>query len=89
MTKMLHHFLLIYSHADGRLVASPRSFDDEMEAAVAYTRAEAEYRDVLENFEIVLVGSDNINTVMRTHGHYFATDDRLTPFAVPQPAATL
>lgn len=83
MPKKLHHFLLVYSYADSRLVTDPKSFDDEFEAAAAYTRAEAEYRDVLENYEIVLVGSDSIDTVMRTHGHYFSASTGVAPFGVP------
>lgn len=27
------------------------------------------------NIEIVLIGADSIDTIHRTHGHYFSTDD--------------
>ena len=46
-------------------------------AAAAYEAAEAEYRndtDVVK-FEVVLVGADRIETVERTHGHYFQDAD--------------
>lgn len=77
--RSIHHFLLVYSYGDGRLVHQ-NEFTDEAKAAQAYTEAEREYRDRLNDFEIVLVGSDSIETIMRTHGHYFATVDEDSPF---------
>lgn len=82
MSNKMHHFLLIYSYKDGRLVQQPLEFDDQFEAAAAYTLMEAEYRDVLEDFEIVLIGSDSVDTIMKTHGHYFSAADAVSPFAV-------
>lgn len=62
------HFLLIYDLAEGRL-RSHDSFEDPDEAAAAYAQAEREHKG---HVEIVLVGADSIETIMRTHGHYFA-----------------
>jgi len=81
VTAKLHHFLLVYSYAEGRLIAQGE-YTDEAEAAAAYTEAEREYRGRLSDFEIVLVGSDSIETIMRTHGHYFAPIDLDSPFNV-------
>jgi hypothetical protein len=78
MTGRLHHFLLVYSYEEGRLVHQDE-FNDEAKAAAAYTKAERDYRGQ-SNFEIVLVGSDSIETIMRTHGHYFSTPDETSPF---------
>jgi hypothetical protein len=80
MAERLHHFLLVYSYADGELVHQDE-FTDEALAAQAYTEIEREYRGHLNDFEIVLVGSDSIETIMRTHGHYFAKVDADSPFA--------
>ncbi len=80
MPNKIHHFLLVYSYGEGRLVHQDE-FRDEAEAAAAYTEAERSYRDRLEGFEIVLVGSDSIETIMRTHGHYFSQQDEDSPFA--------
>jgi hypothetical protein len=83
MLTKLHHFLLVYSYEQGELVHQDE-FTDQAKATAAYSAAEAEYRDRLDNFEIVLVGSDSIETVMRTHGHYFAQQD-LAPFSTESP----
>ena len=53
------------------------AFEDTALAATAYETAEAKYRnntDVVK-FEVVLVGADSIETVKRTHGHYFQDAD--------------
>ena len=51
-------------------VVSEASFVDAHEAAEAYKALELEHqRD--SNMEIVLIGSDSIETVMRTHSNYF------------------
>lgn len=77
----IHHFLLVYSHDEGKLVQQDE-FLDEAQAAAAYTAAERGHRGSLENYEIVLVGSDSIDTIMRTHGHYFAAQDDSSPFSL-------
>ena len=49
-------------------------FADGTVAARAYTQMERAYRGQ-SRVEIVLVGADTIETIMRTHGHYFAASD--------------
>lgn len=83
MSNVIHHFLLVYSYDKGELVAQDE-FTDQALATAAYSDAEAKYRDKLDHFEIVLVGSDSIETIMRTHGHYFAQQD-LAPFSTESP----
>ena len=78
----MEHFLLIYSHKDQALLESPRVFaEDDVEAATAaYQDAEAAHNGSID-IEIVLVGADSIETIRRTHGHYFeATTDRLARY---------
>ena len=65
----LIHFLLVYDHQQQRLV-DQRRFANGPAAASAYAELEAAHRDS-PNLEIVLVGADSIETIMKTHGHYF------------------
>jgi hypothetical protein len=67
----MQHFLLIYDHERQELSTTRQFSDDECdEATSAYQAAEAEHRDD-PNVEIVLIGADSIETIHRTHGHYF------------------
>jgi hypothetical protein len=66
------HFLLVYSYDEQTLVRQDE-FTDPREATAAYSKAEREFSGQT-NFEIVLVGSDSIETVMKTHGHYFRSE---------------
>ena len=64
------HFLLVYSHKEQKLVRQDE-YRDSAKATAAYTEAERE-NITSEDYEIVLIGSDRIETIMKTHGHYFA-----------------
>ena len=77
------HFLLVYSHKEHKLI-SQDEFTDSPKAVAAYGKAEHDNRDNSE-YEIVLVGSDSIETIMKTHGHYFAADrdDIFTELVLP------
>lgn len=66
----LLHFLLVYDLRAGRLVGV-RTFENASEAMVAYGQAERDHLDDRDT-EIVLVGSDSLDTVKLTHGHYFS-----------------
>ena len=65
----LRHFLLVFDHQAGRLVER-REFGDGEEAVAAYANKEREY-EKQERVEVVLISSDSIETVKRTHGNYF------------------
>lgn len=69
------HFLLVYSFDDAKLIEQ-QEFTESDAATKAYGEAEARYRDHFDRFEIVLVGADSIETVMKTHGHYFRSSDQ-------------
>jgi hypothetical protein len=70
MSAVTVHFLLVYSHKESKLV-SQDEFRDSAKAVKAYSEAEREnIRN--DDYEIVLIGSDSIETIMKTHGHYFA-----------------
>ena len=72
----LIHFLLVYDHRRGQLIDEPRQFSDASEAAAAYAELEQQHRDD-QHLEIVLVGSDSLETIRRTHGNYFDGDGEL------------
>ncbi|WP_295652527.1 hypothetical protein [uncultured Dietzia sp.] len=76
MSESLVHFLLVYSFDERRLIRQDE-FTETKAAVAAYEDMEARYRNTnnVDRFEIVLVGADSIDTVMRTHGHYFQDAD--------------
>ena len=66
----IQHFLLIYDRRKDQLM-SHESFGEDADAAMtAYRAAEIEYRDRPE-MDIVLIGSDSLETVKITHSTYF------------------
>ena len=79
------HFVLVYDRAQRSLIRS-EEFSDATEAAERYAALEVEHRG--DDIEIVLVGSDSIETVKRTHGNYFGGRDRVLtdflPVATPR-----
>lgn len=68
------YFLLVYSFVKGRLIAQ-EEFDDSERAVERYNATEKAYRGTRNQYEIVLIAADSIETVMTTHGHYFSTFD--------------
>lgn len=70
----LQHFLLVFDHEKGRLIEDIREFGSGREAAddalEAYADKEREFRDK-SSIEIVLIGSDSLDTVKLTHANYF------------------
>jgi hypothetical protein len=74
----LRHFLLVYDLAAQRLIKQ-QEFSDGNEAAAAYAALEGDYKG-REDFEIVLVGADSIETIKRTHAHYFDAVGTGSPF---------
>jgi hypothetical protein len=74
----LKHFLLVYDLAAQCLIEQ-QEFSDGGEAASAYSALEREYQG-REDLEIVLVGADSIETIKRTHAHYFDAAATTSPF---------
>lgn len=68
------YFLLVYSFDDGRLVYQ-HELSDRDAAIKAYDAMERKYQPCLDRYEVVLIGADSIETVMKTHGHYFHRSD--------------
>ena len=74
----LKHFLLTYDLRAQQLV-DQREFDDGAEAAQAYAELERDNRGRVD-LEIVLVGADSIETIRRTHAHYFERAGAASPY---------
>lgn len=67
----IQHFILVFDHTKGRLVESPIAYGDDSKSALAhYSELEKTYRHD-PNMDIVLVGSDSLETVKITHANYF------------------
>jgi hypothetical protein len=65
----IKHFLVTYDIAAQS--ADVRAFGDDYDSALAaYEEAEREHRDDA-NIEVVLFGSDSVETLERTHASYF------------------
>ena len=77
----MRHFLLIYSHEHQALVDAPAEFAEDAidDATRAYQVAESNNGST-PGIEIVLIGSDSLETIRRTHGHYFQHPDRLAKY---------
>ncbi len=74
------YFILIYDIPSRQLEV--HEFEEDYESAVdAYGRFEQEHRDE-RSIEVVLVGADSIETIHKTHSHYFAehADDLFRQF---------
>jgi hypothetical protein len=70
MSERIKHFLIVFDHTAGEL-ESLFEFGENGDAAVeAYSAKEKELKD-RESVEIVLIGSDSLDTVKLTHANYF------------------
>ena len=66
----VQHFLLVFDHRRGELVDELHFGHDSKSALAAYSKAEDEHRgDPM--MEIVLIGSDSIETVKVTLANYY------------------
>ncbi len=72
--KNINHFLVVYDIVAG--LAHVQQFDGEYELAVeAYNDEERRYRKD-SNIEVVLLGSDSLETLRRTHSSYFELHEK-------------
>jgi len=72
----IRHFLLVFDHDAGMLVET-RDFGRDADRAVeAYTEKEREFAD-RPRVEVVLIGSDSLDTIRRTHANYFSDSPAL------------
>lgn len=66
----IKHFLLVFDRESDTLLVERDLGSDADTATVAYEDAEAEFRD-RPRVDVLLVGSDSIETVKVTHSTYF------------------
>jgi len=66
----IQHFLLVFDHATNTLVEHESFGTDSFAATKKYGEMERQYKDS-HAIDIVLVGSDSIETVKVTHANYF------------------
>jgi len=72
-TGSTNYFLLVY-RPDSRELAIEEFGRDGRGAVVAYSEREHEFADE-PGVEVVLVAADTIETIRKTHSHYFADAD--------------
>ena len=70
MSIRVQHFLLVFNHQQGKLVEVVEFGGDSEAAVAAYAAKERELQNDAA-LEIVLIGSDSLETVKRTHANYF------------------
>lgn len=70
VSSTLKQFLLIYDRKEDKLLKQEVFGTDTDEAVIAYRAAELYYREQ-PWMDIVLIGSDSIETVQKTHSTYF------------------
>ena len=71
MSDSLRHFLLVFDHASAQLIQLLEFDTDAKKAMAEYARLEREHMDKADRVEIVLIGSDSLETVKVTHANYF------------------
>lgn len=70
----IQHFLVIYDIPNGKADVTPYGTDYEA-AVVAYNQAEEANREN-DEVEVVLLGSDSVWTLHRTHSSYFELSEK-------------
>ena len=70
MSDKIQHFLLVFDHERGQMLELVRFGEDSERAVAAYATKEQEYQD-RRFIDIVLIGSDSLETVKLTHANYF------------------
>lgn len=66
----IKHFLLVFDHRSNKLITQQEFGSDAHAATKRYGEMEQQFRDC-HAIDIVLVGSDSIETVKVTHANYF------------------
>ena len=78
---VLSQFLLVFNHQQAALHQDIAVFADAADALRAYDAADRHFAEQ-EHIEVVLLGSDSLDTVRRTHANHFdgtAALERLLP----------
>ena len=70
MNESIKHFLIVFDHAAGQLEELIEFGEDSDRAVQAYAEKEEALKG-RKQVEIVLIGSDSLETVKLTHANYF------------------
>lgn len=81
MSSAIKHFLLVFDHSKAELVHEQEFGTDSKAAVRAYGAMELSHRDD-PNIDILLVGSDSLDTVKVTHANYFDGSASLNKYLV-------
>lgn len=65
----LIHFLLVFNRTSGELVSIDK-FEEQDLAISAFSLLERSHEDD-DRIEVVLISADSVETLKKTHGHYF------------------
>ncbi len=76
MADSIKHFLLVYDHEAGHLIAVEEFGGEAKKALTRYEALESLHRHERQ-MDIVLVGSDSLDTVRVTHANYFDSEGTL------------
>ncbi|MBI3428554.1 MAG: hypothetical protein HY050_00545 [Actinobacteria bacterium] len=66
----LIHFLLVFNRVSGELVSIDK-FEEQDLAISALSLLERSHEDD-DQIEVVLISADSVETLKKTHGHYFS-----------------
>ena len=76
---MIKHFLLVFDHDEGKLAEIVEFGTDGGRAVEAYASKESQLKG-RPRIEIVLIGSDSLETVRLTHANYFDGSARVSKY---------
>ena len=80
-SRKIKHFLLVFDHDKDELVHE-REFGTDIDSALEAYRAMEDLNKGNTRVEIVLIGSDSLSTVKKTHANYYAEDPAVSRFLV-------
>ena len=68
--RSIRHYLLVFDHDRSELIEQFDLGTDSAAAVAAYEAKEREFAS-RRSIEVVLIGSDSLDTIRRTHANYF------------------
>jgi hypothetical protein len=77
----IQHFLLVFDHQKGELIHEESFGTHGQRALDAYQVMEMQHRNDL-HIDIVLIGSDSLETVRLTHANYYSGSAAVSKYLV-------
>lgn len=78
-SRSIKHFLLVFDHQKGELIHEESFGTHSQRALDAYQVMEMQHRND-RHIDIVLIGSDSIETVRLTHANYFTGEAAVSKY---------